>query len=370
VTGRNALITGFPKTELACWVLDEWLRSEPEGKATCIVPAQFAEAAQERLGRLEEQRRQRVTLVEGDAAHMDLGLSGPEFNSLAAQVHVIHHCAAMVYSGADARRAAHFNLHSTIEVLELAERARGQQLQRLVHWSSTRATGSIHGKVQEDFLAPPDGGKVPTSRYESEKLVREASNAGVPITVLRPANLVGDTETGTWPRAEGTYLIVRALLNSRPDTPVSLPAHRVGCLNVVPVDYAARAGCLIAAHSASIGRTFHIIDPKPLSVAEAFRLFATLTGRPEPRRGIPSPLAAALLNVPGISRLAHGQRDLVEELGRRASFDDRNARAILEPAGMRCPALAEYADKLVSFTRSSLEEPPVEASAAKRAPPV
>jgi hypothetical protein len=151
---------------------------------------------------------------------------------------------------------------------------------------------------------------------------------------------------------EGVYLIARTLLLSSRDVVLPMPARREGVLNVVPVDHAARAGLYLSELEASQGRTFHVVDPSPLTVGAVFRLFAQLTGRPEPRQGLPVPLAEAILRAPGIARVAHGPRDLLEELGRNARYDDRNARKLLEGAGLHCPPLADYAPRIVEFIRS------------------
>lgn len=345
---REVLLTGFPANELARRVLERLLETEPETRITCIVPARFIDNALARHERLVSERATRVTLLEGDVASIDLGLSGAEYNALRERIHVVHHCAAVTYSGAPITMAERVNVQGTCEVVEFARGAR--QLERLVHWSTLGATWDRDGVVWEDDLLEPQSGPLMRTRYRAERIVRKAKGK-VRATVLRPAMLTGDSRTGEMTRIEGPGLLISGLITAPRDVPVPRPGPGEMPLHVVPIDFAVEAGLVLARSPNTIDRTCQIVDPSPPTLDEALSEVAQLLGKPPPRGGLPSPLAKALVRVPLVEKLVHAQRALIDELARDVLYDDRNARPILARAGLSCPPFSSYVAKLVEHVR-------------------
>jgi thioester reductase-like protein len=347
---RRTLVTGFPSSFLARRVVQKLLAAEPSTRITCVVQTKFAARAEQALGALGDAERQRVDLLEGDIAAMDLGLSGREFRALAQEVDVIHHCAAVTYLGADRRAAERVNVGGTREVVELAEAA--TSLSRLVHWSTALVSGARRGYVLESELLAPAGFRnaIEETRYRAERIVQEAG-ARVPATVLRPATIVGDSRTGEIDRFEGPYLLVQLLLSAPSDLRLPLPGRGDVPLNLVPVDYAVDAGCAIARDPRSVGRTFHLVDPHPLTTRAVFERLAHEAGRPSPRGSVPTRVAAALLRAPGLDRLAQAPRAFLEQLGTEVVYDARNTEELLARTGIACPPFEQYVGTLVDAVR-------------------
>jgi nucleoside-diphosphate-sugar epimerase len=201
--------------------------------------------------------------------------------------------------------------------------------------------------VREDDLLPPQGARLLRTRYSAERLIRKAQSE-LPITVIRPAMLVGDSRTGHLARVEGAHLLIAGLLAAPRDVPVPRPARGDVALQVVPIDYAVAAGLTIANTSGTIGRTYHIIDPSPVTLNEALTLIADLLGKPAPRGSFPGVMAQALLKLPLVDKLVHAERALLDELVRDVRYDDGNARPVLARAGLTCPAFTSYVGKLVA----------------------
>src|SRR6188474_1190973 len=86
------LVTGFPSL-YARKMVEHVLASEPRALVYVVVLAKFAAAAESEIEALPEASRARVVVLEGDAAAMDLGLSGAEFRQLTREVDRIHHMA-------------------------------------------------------------------------------------------------------------------------------------------------------------------------------------------------------------------------------------------------------------------------------------
>lgn len=349
-TEKVALVTGYPTSFLAVRVVHKILQEEPTWALRLVVQAKHMGKAEEQLEPLDDADRARIRLFEGDAAAMDLGLSGAEFVELAAELDVIHHCAAITYLGVNRKVARRLNVEGTREVIELAQEA--DHLERLVHWSTALVSGGRRGYVLESELIAPAGFRnvIEETRFEAESLVRRMSGQ-IPTTVLRPAIIVGDSETGEIDRLEGPYLLVLLMLNAPIDLRIPLPGRGEVALNLVPIDYVVDAGLAIAKDHRSLGRTFHLTDPCPRSGRRVFELIARAAGRPTPRGFLPTNLATTLLKTPGLERFANAPRAFLEQLGTDVVYDDRNARELLSSLDVGCPQFDSYVDVMVDYVR-------------------
>ena len=359
------LVTGFPTTFLATRVVRKILASDRDVEVRCVVPARFLERAGDLLAALPAESRARVTLLEGDVTALDMGLSGVEYVSLQRDVTRIHHCAAATYLGVERVAAERLNVGGVREVLELAESV--DRLHHLVHWSSALVAGSRRGIVREDELARSSfRNVVEETRFRGEELVRAAIARGLPATILRPSILVGDSKTGEIDRLEGPYLLILLMLSTPIDLRVPLPGRGEVPLNLVPVDYVVDAGCAIACDPRSVGRTFHLVDPRPATARTVFERIARTLGRPSPRGSLPTQLATAVLRTPGLEKLAHVPRAFLEQLAVEVAYDDRNTRELLSGSGIRCPAFEQYVDVMVEYVRAQQVKDPRSAAEPAR----
>jgi thioester reductase-like protein len=342
---RSVLVTGFPGRQPAIHLVRE-LAVHGSRSVCCIVTEGRKEHAQELVDNLPSEARERVSLWVGDARSIDLGLSGEELAQLTERVEVIHHCACVTDPAATKEEAAG-NVKSVAEILELAEAA--PRLQRLVFWSSATVSGNREGFVQETDLSDQMGFRNPVeaSLYKAEQVLRESED-DLPIVILRPALMVGDSMTGETEDMGGVYLLIRLLLSAPEDYRIPTPSRTGVRISTVPVDYVVKAAIKIADDERSVGRTFHIVDPKPVTVHHALRLFAEATGRPAPREHDPLNLATALMRAPGMQRLTNTTRAFLDQLKTDVIYDDRNTRELLAGTGITCPDLGSYVDVMVA----------------------
>ncbi|UCF48234.1 MAG: SDR family oxidoreductase [Myxococcales bacterium] len=342
---RSVLVTGFPSRQPAVHLVRE-LAADDERTVCCLVTEGRQDRALELLDALPASARERVSLWVGDPRFMDLGLSGEEFAVLAEGVEIIHHCAS-VTDPAGTKEEAAGNLRAAAEILELAEAA--PRLKRLVFWSSATVSGNREGFVKETELDDQMGFRNPIeeSLYRVERMLHESAEE-LPIVVLRPALMVGDSATGEVEDLNGLYLLIRFLLSAPEDYRIPTPSRTGVRISAVPVDYAVKAGVRISADEQSIGRTFHIVDPKPVTVQYALRLFAEATGRPAPRDHDPLNLATALMRAPGLQRFTNTTRAFLDHLKTDVIYDDRNTRELLAGTGIQCPALESYVEVMVA----------------------
>ena len=347
------LITGYPAFG-ARQMVAEILAREPRTLVYAVVRAKLARLADEHLATLPDEQRARVVLLDGDAAHMDLGLSGAELRKLGGEVDRIHHMAEISYPGSDRAAAEQLNVGATREVLELARACSGLRL--LVHHSTAFVSGDRTGLVREDELEHGQKFRnvLEETKARAEKLVRAAN--GLPIAIVRPTTLVGDTKTGEVERLDGPYLLVLLILTSPAEIAIPLPGRGDAALHLVPIDWATRAAHHIGRDPRSAGKTFHLVDPAPLTAKQVFEHVARAGGKRSPRGFIPVNLTRALLATPGLERLSKSPRAFLEQLVTPVRYDTRNTEAALAGSGIACPPFATYVDAMVKYVRARVDE--------------
>jgi len=306
---------------------------------------------------LNDHDRKRVEVLRGGVADMDFGLSGVNFLSLAKEIDVIHHCAAIDYPGVTRHLTERINIKGTGEVLELADNA--ANLNQLIYWSTALVAGSRRGSVMENELVRPPSFRniVEETRFRAEKIVRDAMSR-VPTTIVRPSVVIGDPEDWKTDRLNGPYLLIKFILNAPLDITVPLPKRGEVSINQVPVGYVVDAALTIANDRRSIGRAFHIIDPKPPSLREFCLATAKTVRRPLTIVELPTGFATAIMQTPGIKQLSDIPRTYFEQLSIDARYDASNTRDLLDETAIACPPVDSYIEPLVEYLRTSKSDPP------------
>lgn len=348
------LLTGFPSFA-ARRMCEELLRAPERTFVHAVVQARFREEAESALDAFPLDERSRVNLVEGDAAAMDFGLSGRELAAITPEIDVIHHMAQVSYLGADAKLAEAVNVGGAREAVEIAGLCRS--LRCLVYHSSAQVSGDRVGLVLESEL---DKGQSWRSDVEAtiargERFVR-AHMGKLPIAVVRPTIVVGDSRTGEVDRFDGPYFLILLIVTSPPDLALPLPGRGDAALNLVPIDYVVRAARAIGRDPRAPGRTFHIGDPSPLTARRVFDLVAAAGGRRGPRGFIPANLTKALLRTPGLDRLAKSPRAFLEALATPVVYSFAGTTELLADTDIRCPPFESYVEGLVDYVQLRLRE--------------
>lgn len=346
---RQVLVTGFP-----VFAARQLVRELVSGgdQIWLLARGKFMEAAQGFATALGDEFAEMppVQLLQGDILDVDLGLSGAQIRTLHAEIQEIHHIAAVQYLGTPKRKMRLVNVEGQREVLEVALGMRS--LQRLCLWSTAFVAGDRVGVVREDELnlAGTFRNEYEHSKAEAEALGRAAMSK-LPITILRPTIVVGDTQTGIVDRFDGIYLGIRRIVTAATNVAVPMPASGSYPLNVVPADYVAKAARVLARHPNTVGGTYHLADPQPLTAKRFFDAVADAAGRPRPSVFLPHGVVRAVLNLPGIRAIARDDRRFVEWFDADIRFDTSHADAALAGSGIACPAVQSYVDVLVRYVR-------------------
>jgi long-chain acyl-CoA synthetase len=324
------------------------VRAADDAEAAARVRAALAEVV---VDGLVDAYAARVTAVPADLLADGLGLPHGVREQLADRCDEIVHCAASVSFSLPVDEARAVNTAGAARIAELAERAmqRGDGLRRLVHVSTAYVAGERRGAFGEDQVTRglPFRNTYEQTKHEAEQLLR-AWTPALPLQIVRPSIVVGDRGTG-WTRSFNVlYWPLRMF--SRGRLPV-IPAVADAPVDVVPVDYVADA--IIGLAGAPEG-TYHAVAGEHAStVREVIDLAARRFGVPAPAIVDPAVLEEALARP-----MTEPQRLALERarvyfpyfaLGVR--FDDRWARGILEPQGVRAGPLDGYFDTLMDYAQ-------------------
>nr|AAG31130.1 MxcG [Stigmatella aurantiaca Sg a15] len=238
---RQVLLTGATGF-VGAHLLDQLLR-QTQAKVVCLVRARDEAHAMERLREAMTSQRlstaslsERVLALPADLGQPWLGLSSARFHGLAAECDMILHNAAVVSVVREYGSLQATNVRGTRELLRLAASVRPKPL----HYVSTLAVApqaNLSPEVPEAFVPAHPGLRdgYQQSKWAAERLVEQASERGLPVTVYRLGRVSGALDSGI---VNPQDLVWRILL-------AGIPAGALPQLDVgevwTPVDYVARA---------------------------------------------------------------------------------------------------------------------------------
>lgn len=357
----KVLFTGFPGflgSELVPRVLARGAGHE----VVCLVQAKFAELARRRAAEIEARDPDfagRITLIEGDIIQPGLGLLPEQVVRLAGEVREIFHLAAVYDLSVKRELAVRVNVHGTRQILDFAERCRS--FDRLQYVSTCYVSGRYPGIFAEDDLVKGQtfNNFYEETKYLAEVEVQERMGRGLPVTVYRPAIVVGDSRSGATQKYDGPYYVIRWLLRQPllAIMPTIGDTHRTR-LNVVPREFVTDAIAHLSARPESAGRVYQLADPEPLTIDELLDALAKATHRVMLRVPLPLGLAkAAIDHVPGVYALMQIPASAIDYFVHPTYYATSHTRADLAGTGIAVPPLTSYLANLVAFVRAHPEIP-------------
>jgi len=237
-------------------------------------------------------------------------------------------------------------------MLELASLASARgALGCFTHVSTAYVAGTYEGSFAEHDVELGQRHRNPYERtkLEAELKVRE-HDGSLPVQVMRPSIVVGDSQTGWTPAFNVLYWPLKAFARGSYS---ALPATRTSPVDAVPVDYVADALMELGGRP---GTTFHLTAGQRASdVGELVGLACDHLDRPSPRLVSPSlyrRLLHPLLVRTGSERRRRALRrsePFFPYFAMATRYDDSRARAALEPSGIRAPALTSYFHRLIEY---------------------
>ncbi len=304
--------------------------------------------------------RERLVPMRGDITAPALGLSAEDQGRIEGAD--IYHLAAVYDLEASEEANQRANVDGTRHVVELAQRAGAC----LHHMSSIAVAGARwKGKFTEEMFAEGQVLDHPyyRTKYDGEKLVRDSAAR---FRIYRPGLVIGSSETGEADRIDGPYYAFKLIQRVRHAIPEWVPLIGLegGELNVVPVDFVARALDAIGHREGLDGKTFHLTDPNVQRLGDVTNEFCRAAHAPQFTLRVDS-RAAAMLPKEATAMMQHWKvaqtlkRRLLEGVripeealrfaASRARFTCDQAQSALAGSGVWCPPLHTYAWKVWDY---------------------
>jgi len=257
--------TGFIGSE----VLRRLLGADPDRRIYVLVRAETsifaARRGREVLFRLffedheaTADAKRRITWVPGDLTRPGLGMERGARQAIADECEELIHAAASTDWDLPLEEAEAVNVAGVEAISDLAaEATRSGRLRRLIHVSTAYVAGRRNGVIQSEDLPGPAGPFSNTyeqTKAKAERFLR-ARMGEMPITVVRPSIVVGDSHTGRTFNFNVIYFPIKLLYRGL--LPV-VPGRRSTTLDIVPVDYVCDGLLALGRDAAAAGQTYHL----------------------------------------------------------------------------------------------------------------
>lgn len=348
--------TGFVGMELLARYLERTdrnivtlVRAADDGEAQ----ARICETIHNLFGTRGERYVGRVQAVAGELTVPNLGLSPARRDALAERVQTIIHCAASVSFTSPIDQARAINLAGTSRMLDFAELAMARNgIERFAHVSTAYVAGTHAGRFAEPDLDLGQGfnNSYEQSKYEAEQLIR--ARPEVPSTILRPSIVVGDRRSGWTAAFNVLYWPLRAFARGLFTAVPAIPSAPV---DVVSIDYVADAIHSLCESACGIGATYNLTAGVHAStMGEIAGVASRYFRRPLPAVLSPKDFAALARSSTASQRSAlESSAAYFPYFANGTVFDNTQARARLDPAGIQVSPLGEYLERLLDFATLS-----------------
>jgi len=344
-------------------VASNLLADHPE-PLSVLVRARDSEEARNRLwyalqlhmdsGRFHNALDSRIRVFRGELTQERFGLCQDEYRQLVRTTDSVIHCAASLNRRSE-KTCLNVNLRGTLEVIQLAMRARDQHgLRRFSHVSTVAVAGHRANEVVEEDAAVDwnrsDYDPYARTKKFCEHMVRQLL-PDVSKTIFRPSIVLGDSR-----RAEtNQFDMVRAFVFLA-GLPV-LPFRPHDQVDIVPVDYVAGAIAALHRKEKPAHEIYH------LSSGVASETFFQLTDALAKAQGKRGPLYAPKLEGPSskainalagragkIGGLATLLKVFLPYLVWNTVFDNRR---VVEETGAAPAPFSQYCVPLLRFSREN-----------------
>ena len=283
-------------------------------------------------------------MVLGDLSQPQLGLAADRFAALGKGIGGILHNGAQLSQMASYAQLAPANVGGTRELLRLAAAEDTKRFELISSVAVFEADACRDQQiVEDDSLEDWQGIQLGYSqtKWVTDRMVRHAAAAGLPVSVYRPPLIAGPSCGSAWHQGDLLQRLLQGCLalGASPDLAWEL--------DVVPVDYVADAVSALAWTDEAEGRVFHLQHPEPLLLntllkqltdgMDGWRVLPMKDWIAEIERNPANPLLPLLPFLQqgwGKDGLTYPERNCV---GERARPSCAFTAQLLEVHGVRCP---------------------------------
>jgi nucleoside-diphosphate-sugar epimerase len=351
---RTIFLTGFPG-----FIAERLVArlAKEENQFFLLVQPQFVEKAVEAAQQISETMNvplENFAVIEGDITQPNLGMDADDAATVRYETTDVFHLAAIYDLAVERDPATLVNLEGTKNVNEFVKGLK--LLKRYNYISTCYVAGKRTGVIREDELEHDKGFR---NFYEETKYLAEMEveklKSELPVTIIRPSVVVGDSVSGETAKYDGIYYLINYLRKA----PYLLRAVNVGnkkvTLNLVPVDFVVNAIAELSTDEKAKGKTIAVADPKPLTTSELFDAIAMeMTGR-RSEFAPPPKLVEWFLSKPFSPPITGLPNYGVPYFFLEQTYDTSIADELLKPHKVECPGFREYVGNLLKFVDENPE---------------
>jgi thioester reductase-like protein len=350
-------------------VLARHILVEEDARLLLLLRATSPAHLEERVARLFEfwglggpDLRARVTALSGDVTFPQLGLDPETYAEVVRTTTHVIHSAGNVKLNRPLEEARLSAVEAVRNILSLAAdgRSRGSLL-KLDYVSTVGVAGRTAGVVPEQRFERPREfrNSYETAKAEAETVVLGAMDCGLPVTIHRPSMIVGDSRDGRIIQFQVFYYLCEFL--SGRQTRGFVPESGATRLDIVPVDYVARAIQQSSLRADAAGRIFHLCagpDDAPVvtKLIERVREYFVRHDRTVPplhrlKPGVMRTLLPVVKPFVGdpTRRMLQGLPFFLAYLDEPQTFDNAASRRFFSPAGLSVPPVDTYLEPVLSY---------------------
>ena len=353
----TALITGFPGF-LAKNIIKELRTQQAYSKIYVLVLPSQIELAESMIAEIyqDQLHTQCIEIVEGDITLPVAGIHHDKLEKLRDEVEYVWHLAAIYDLAVPKDIAWKVNVHGT-EMLNSVV-TQFTKLKRYTYFSTAYVAGLRKGKLLETELMRPVGFKnhYEETKFEAELLVEKLKEK-IPVTIIRPGIVRGNSKTGETIKFDGPYFFVNMISNLRKLPFLPYLGKSQVFINVVPSDYITKASIYCSFSKEAIGKTLHLTDPNPYPVEEVYKAFVKeITGK-YPKGRVPLIIAKTAVSFYPIRKILQVEKETLDYLTWDATFDTTNAKAILSKGNITCPDFIQTIPAMIAFYNNHKDDP-------------
>lgn len=216
----------------------------------------------------------RIAAVEGDLSVVKFGLDDNAYKTLCGAIDVIYHLGAQV----NYARAYQDLMKTNVLGAESMIRFACTSKLKAINFVSTKYVCfglSAQGvNIHRDETSVPDASGVfvgyTQSKWVAEKLFEQAQQRGVPVSIFRPGQISGAISSDAVLPDDAFHHLIKLFISMS-----SIPDEndwKGGVIDVVPVDFAARALVKIGLKPCSYSKHYNLVNPNPMPVNHFFHL--------------------------------------------------------------------------------------------------
>jgi nucleoside-diphosphate-sugar epimerase len=350
---KGYFFTGFPGF-ICNQLIREVYKTNPSDKIfVLVIPSMVEKAEKEKELIIQEFQihPDKFNIIVGDITKPYIFTDDNRIQFTQEITHVFH--LAAIYDLAVPKDIAYrINVNGTTHINNWVKTL--PLLERYVYFSTAYVAGLREGLLLETELIRPMNFKnyYEETKYEAEITVEELKKQ-IPITIIRPGIVKGNTYTGETIKFDGPYFILHFFDRLKFLPYIPYLGSNKAIINLVPIDYILKATTYLSFHPNGIGKTYHLTDPKPYFVTEIYELLMEELIQKKPKGKVPLKLAKFFLQFKQTQRLLKVEREALDYFEWEGRFDCSVAQNDLLGSGIACPDFKEGLKAMVSFYKEN-----------------